>query len=163
MNNGFNGTGTAFIFYIFLAMCMPLVHIYRTLRHREQFDLRFVLQHFLTGLTITAIALVCIGVVWRSIEHTTHGELHALLLATAWLAIGTIVVWVTIPRLVRTIYRIRGKRSLLYLKNPLIHPWFVQSWYTKVPKQIGNPMVIDGVIKPRSSALPSSKSAHRTT
>lgn len=133
MNNGFNGTGTAFIFYVLLAICMPVVYLYRMLRHRKPVAYRFVLQHFMTGILLTVIALLLIGLVWRKVETTAHGELHTVLLATAWMAIGTLLTWIFIPRIVRTYYRIRGHGSQLRYKNPNIHPW-VDEWYIQLPQ-----------------------------
>lgn len=141
MNNGFNGTGTAFIFYVLLAICMPIVYLYRALRHRKSVAYKFVLQHFLTGLLVTVIAVLLIGLVWRKVETTAHGELHTLLLATAWMAIGTLVAWVSIPRFVRTSYRIRGCGSQLQYTNPNIHPW-VDEWYFLLPQSEIQKLVI---------------------
>ena len=64
-NSGFNGTGTAFILYIALAFCMPLVFLYRLSKHRHEHGRQFVFGHFLLGLFVTLLAVLCIGYAWR--------------------------------------------------------------------------------------------------
>lgn len=139
MNNGFNGTGTAFIFYVLLAIVMPLVFLYRMARHQKAVAYRFVIQHFITGTLLIGIALLCIGFAWHQVELTAHGELHALLVATAWMAIGTLGTWIVLPRLVRTYYRLRGKGNQLHRRNPHIHPW-MDEWYAQLPPETLKPV-----------------------
>jgi len=147
MNNGFNGTGTAFIFYVLLAIVMPLVLLYRMARHRKAVAYRFVMQHFITGVLLTAIALLLIGFAWHKVELTAHGELHSFLVATAWLAIGTLGTWIVLPRLIRISYRLHGRSSQLHYKNPNIHPW-LDEWYSQLPPPVTpRSLTIDKPIK----------------
>lgn len=125
-NSGFNGTGTAFILYVILAFCMPFVFLYRLAKHRHDYKRQFVLGHFLLGLLLTLLALLCIGYVWKLLTHTDRGPVHTGLVITAYLAISTVLTWIVIPRIVRLSYRLGHRGAQLHYQNPHIHPWYVQ-------------------------------------
>lgn len=129
MNNGFNGTGTAFILYILLAFCMPVVYVYRLAKQRRDFGYGFVIGHFFLGLLVTTLAVVCVSYLWRLLAVSKHGELHHILVAMAYFVIAIILTWALIPRAVRSILWLRRKRDILHYHNPHIHPWFVEPYY----------------------------------
>ncbi|MDB5165069.1 MAG: hypothetical protein JWL89_695 [Candidatus Saccharibacteria bacterium] len=155
MNNGFNGTGTAFILYIILAFCMPFVYVYRLTKRQKDFSYKFVAGHFLLGTSVTILAVLCVGYLWRMLAISKHGHLHQALVAMAYLVILTILTWILIPRLVRGSYRVRRKQDVLNYKNPLIEPWFVQPYYYKFTKPVrvrrGKNIVL---LRPRMLYLP---------
>lgn len=130
-NSGFNGTGTAFILYILLAFCMPLVFLYRLAKHRRDYGRQFVFGHFILGLLVTSIAVLVIGYAWRLLALSKGGDIHHGLVFMAYFAIVTILAWVVIPRIVRLSYRMSHKRSQLNYMNPNIHPWFAGASYNK--------------------------------
>ena len=129
MNNGFNGTGTAFILYILLAFCMPVVYVYRLAKQRRDFGYGFVTGHFFLGLLVTTLAVVCVSYLWRLLAVSKHGKLHHILVAMAYFVIAIILTWALIPRAVRSILWLRRKRDILHYHNPHIHPWFVEPYY----------------------------------
>jgi len=131
MNNGFNGTGTAFILYIFLAFLMPFVYVYRVVRRRKNFEWSFVFGHFILGIIVTVIAYICVGYLWKLLGVSQHGHLHKVLALMAYAAIFTIIVWVLIPQLVRLAYRLLRKKEALHYQNPLIHPWYTEPFISE--------------------------------
>jgi small-conductance mechanosensitive channel len=148
MNNGFNGTGTAFILYIVLAFCMPFVYVYRLTRRRKDFGYRFVIGHFMLGIIVTTLAVLCVGYLWRMLALSKHGYLHEALVAMAYMAVITVLTWILIPRLVRLSYRLRRKREMLHYKNPHIQPWFTQHYSLQPQKFQPKHLAID-IILPR--------------
>lgn len=128
-NSGFNGTGTAFILYIILAFCMPLVFLYRLAKHRHDHGRQFVLGHFILGLFVTAVAVLVIGYAWRLLALSKGGDVHAGLVLMAYFAVVSILAWIAIPRIVRLSYRLSHNKDQLNYRNPHIHPWLVQSNY----------------------------------
>jgi glucan phosphoethanolaminetransferase (alkaline phosphatase superfamily) len=141
--SGFNGTGTAFILYVVLALVMPFVWLYRLLKHRRSYKVSFIIGHFLLALLVSFVTIVLIGLVWTRITHSFHGEVRQFVAAITWMAVGTLVVWLLIPQLVIAWHRIRRRSHLLRPKNPLIHPW-LERLFDK-PRPVTVP--IDGIIR----------------
>lgn len=150
MNNGFNGTGTAFILYAILALCMPFIQLYRVAKRRKAFEHTFVAGHFFLGVLVTVIAIVCVGYLWHGIQQTTHGKLHDFVVALAWTAIGTLLTWVLIPQLVRIWFRLRRKQHLLVAKNSLIHPLLELAQHNKMLQPLLTDLAIDGIMSRKS-------------
>jgi amino acid transporter len=132
MNNGYNGTGTAFILYIILAFCMPIVYVYRLTKRRRDFDRGFVFGHFALGMLVTVLAVVCVSYLWRIVGVPRHGLLHHVLVITAYCVLTIVIIWVLIPRWVRGFYRLRHKKYLLNYRNPHIHPWIDAPHYDRL-------------------------------
>ena len=142
-NSGFNGTGTAFILYIALAFCMPLVFLYRLTKHRRDFGRQFVFGHFILGLLVTTVAILVIGYAWRLLALSKGGDVHAGLVLMAYFAIVSIFTWILIPRLVRLNYRLSHKKAQLNYQNPHIHPWQQQANFHPQVSPAQRPFISD--------------------
>jgi len=143
MNNGLNGTGTAFLLYATLALCMPFIQLYRVIKRRKAFEHTFVAGHFTIGMLVTGVAVICAGYLWHGILHTTHGQLHTFVVVLAWVAIGTLLAWLLIPQLVRMWFRLRRKKHLLKIENALIHPLLELAQHSQMLTPV---LVIDGIM-----------------
>jgi glucan phosphoethanolaminetransferase (alkaline phosphatase superfamily) len=142
-NSGFNGTGTAFILYVVLALVMPFVWLYRLIRHRRNYKLSFIIGHFVLGFGVAFIAIIILSLVWTRVTHSFHGEVRQLVYAVTWMAVSTLVIWLLIPQLVILWYRIRKRGHLLHPTNPLVHPW-LEELFDK-PRPVIVP--IDGIVR----------------
>jgi hypothetical protein len=101
MNNGYSGTGISIIFYLLLALVMPLVHFVRVVLRHNGYKHRFVFRHFLYGIMI--IATVVVGISWLT-DVTGMKELahwHVMLYVSAATTVGLLLVWILLPLLVR--------------------------------------------------------------
>lgn len=113
MNNGYSGTGISIIFYLLLALLMPLVHFARVSMKRNIYVHGFVMRHFLYGIMI--IATVVIGISWLiSITGINqHAQWHVMLLLSAITTVGLLMLWIAVPIIVKIIlWMFRIKPSL---------------------------------------------------
>lgn len=104
MNNGYSGTGISIIFYLLLALLMPIIQIVRLIFKHGVYKNRFVVRHFLYGIMI--IITVVIGISWLTtvtgIKERAHW--HVMLNVSAATTVGLLLAWILLPLLVKAIF-----------------------------------------------------------
>ncbi len=125
MTNGYSGTGISIIFYLVLAIFMPFAYLSRLLLGKQAYSAKFVLRHFLYALMIGLTALVGISYIttWAGLQGT--GQWRTVLSYGAWAAVFLILLWVTIPALVR--FGLRVNRISGWLNHSLMALWYWRS------------------------------------
>lgn len=138
MNNGYSGTGISIIFYLILALVMPLVHIVRVSTRHNLYMHRFVLRHFFYGIMI--IMTVVVGISWliTATGMNTHAHWHAMLIFSAVSTVGLLVLWVVLPLTIK-LFLWAFDTKFAFLAWPIMHPYVERTNRTEYE-------VIDGVM-----------------
>lgn len=140
MPNGTTGTGISIIFYLLLALLMPVVFIVRIIKKSKSFKWKFVAMHFTYAVLIACTILLGVSYLTKISGLEGSGELHKLLTDGARVTSCILLIWAITPLLLRLWLRVvhgsRYRSELSELMTSQIKKRPIRSKY----------LVIDGIM-----------------